>query len=102
MSKAALDALDRAASALRAAMEASDADRINDAIAAFVPALEAVRAIGALHVTDETKQQIKVLRARLESDHMLARLLGDLTAQQLDLLAGTTPVAAAGRTYGRR
>lgn len=102
MSQAALDTLDRAATDLRDAMEGNDADSINSAVNAFVPALQAVRAIGAWHASDDLKNRVRSLRARLESHHMLARLLGDLTTQRLDLLAGASASPDAPLVYGRR
>jgi hypothetical protein len=102
MSQAAIDKLDRAATDLRDAMEGGDTDRITHALNAFVPALETVRGIGAWHARDELKADVRALRARLESHHMLARLLGDLTTQRLDLLAGAAASPDAPLVYGRR
>jgi hypothetical protein len=102
MSEAALDTLDRVATELRAAMESGESDRITDAVTAFAPALEAVRGIGVWHVNDQFKARIAALRTRFESHHMLARLLGDLTTQRLDLLAGAAASPAAPLVYRRR
>lgn len=102
MSQAALDMLDRAATHLRDAMESGDADGITSALNAFVPALDSVRATGAWHASDDLKDRIRSLRTRLESHHMLARLLGDLTTQRLDLLAGASASPDAALVYGRR
>lgn len=101
MSEAALDTLDRVATELRAAMESGDTGRISDAVAALGPALETVRGIGVWHVNDQFKAGIAALRTRFESHHMLARLLGDLTTQRLDLLAGASASPAAALVYGR-
>lgn len=102
MSEAALDTLDRVATDLRAAMESGDTGRIGDAVTAFGAALETVRGIGVWHVNDQFKARIAALRSRFESHHMLARLLGDLTTQRLDLLAGASASPAAALVYGRR
>jgi hypothetical protein len=102
MSEAALDRLDRAATDLRDAMEGGAYDRITDALNAFAPALDAVRGIGAWHTRDDLKERVRALRARLENHHMLARLLGDLTTQRLDLLAGAAASPDAPLVYGRR
>jgi hypothetical protein len=101
MSAAALQTLSEAATGLRRAMESSDADRIRVALERFIPALEAVQAVGAWHATDETRTLLKDLRARLDSDQQLARLLGDLTQQQLDRVAIAAPDKAR-HVYGRR
>ena len=101
MSEAALDTLDRAATELRAAMESGDTGRITDAVTAFGPALETVRGISVWHVNDQFKARIAALRTRFESHHMLARLLGDLTTQRLDLLAGAAASPATALVYGR-
>lgn len=101
MSQDALDTLDRAATDLRAAMESGDTDRVNEAVSSFVPALEAVRAIGVWHVNDGLKDRMRALRKRFESHHMLARLLGDLTTQRLDLLARASASPNVRLTYGR-
>lgn len=101
MSQAALDRLDSAADALRAAMESGQADALGQALATFIPALEAVRATGAWRADSALKTRVRALRARLDSDRMLARLLGDLTAQRLDLLAGASTRPVAPLVYGR-
>ncbi|HTH26838.1 MAG TPA: hypothetical protein VL918_00015 [Sphingobium sp.] len=102
MSEAAIEGLDRAATDLRDAMEMGDADRIASALNAFVPAIEAVRGIGAVRASDALKDSVRALRTRLASHHMLARLLGDLTTQRLDLVAGAAASPDKPLVYRRR
>lgn len=102
MSEALIDRLDAAEKRLRGTMQGGDPENIMDALTAFAAALDAVRGLGALRPDPALKARISDLKARLESDHTLSLLLGDLTRQRLDVLAGTTPGATARVTYGRR
>jgi hypothetical protein len=101
MSEAALHHFDIAADTLRTALEGGEADSINGAMAGFVAGLQGLQAVGAWRTSPDLKQKLAALLARLESDHRLARLLGDLTGQHLAPLAGTTPGAMAPTTYSR-
>ncbi|MET0238633.1 MAG: hypothetical protein ABW184_01940 [Sphingobium sp.] len=101
MSERAIDALDVAAQRLRAAMEHGDADRIAGATQAFGAALETLRSVGAWRANPALREKVRGLMARLASDKTLALLMGDMTRQQLDVLAGATPAATAPVTYGR-
>lgn len=102
MTVAALERLDAAATGLRDAMEAGDTDKIESAMSGFGAAVGALRAIGAWRTDPEIKEQLRRIMARLESHHILSRLLGDLTRQRLDLLAvRTTATAIAPATYRR-
>jgi hypothetical protein len=83
-------------------MEEGEIDRITEAFTAFSAALDIVRGIDAWRTDDMLKQTLRDIMARLDSDQKLARLLGDLTRQRLDRLAGTTAAATAPVTYGRR
>lgn len=102
MSDAAIDRLINAEQVLRGAMQDGETRAIEDALAAFMAALEAVRGLGAWHADPALKQKLQDLRAHMVSDQKLARLLADLSQQKLDLLAGTTPQAIAPTTYTRR
>lgn len=83
-------------------MQDGDARKIEDALVAFTAALEAVRGVGAWHATPETKDRIRAIIARINSDQKLARLLADIAQQKLDFLAGATPQAIAPNTYSRK
>ncbi|MFT3965857.1 MAG: hypothetical protein QM690_08255 [Sphingobium sp.] len=102
MSEAAIERLALTERTLRGAMEDGDPRKIEEALTAFIAALETVRGIGAWRPGDSLKNTLRDLRTRLDSDQRLARLLTDLTQQKLDLLAGTTPQAIAPTTYKRR
>lgn len=100
MSRDALNHLDDALRELRAAMESGDADRMTAAMAIAAPAVDAVRAVGAWRADPELRTQVKDMRQRLDSDHLLARLLHDMTGRQLSILADRAPTAAP-LTYRR-
>ena len=102
MSETAIDALDTAEQRLRGTMHGGDPETILEALSAFVAALETVRGIGAWRPDPALKARLADLQVRLESDHTLSRLLGDLTRQRLDLLAGTSAADTVRVTYGRR
>lgn len=100
MSSAALERLESAAHDLRAAMESGDADRMNGAIHTLSGAVAQVQGKGGWHSDPQTKSRLRSLLARLDSDQMLARLLGDLTGRQLGLLAERSSLTAPA-TYAR-
>lgn len=101
MPLAVIDALAEASTRLRGAMEASDADRIEAAIADFREALARVQAIGAWRTDPLLKQRIQSLLPRLESSRMLACLLGDLTGQKLAAMSATNAGAVPHPLYQR-
>lgn len=102
MTDTAIETLETAEQRLRGTMQGGDPEKILDAFTTFVTALETVRGIGAWRSDPALKDRLQVLQARLESDQTLARLLGDLTRQRLDLLANTSAAATVRVTYGRR
>jgi len=102
MTDTAIDTLETAEQRLRGTMQGGDPEKILDAFTDFVTALETVRGIGAWRAEPALKERLQDLQTRLESDQTLARLLGDLTRQRLDLLANTSAAATVRVTYGRR
>lgn len=102
MSAALLETLSDAEKRLRGTMEGGDPETIMEALTAFAAALDAVRGTGAWRADEGLRQRIADLKTRIESDHLLSKLLGDLTRQRLDLLAGNTIGATARVTYSRR
>lgn len=103
MSDAAIERLTLTEQQMRGAMEPGDPRKIEEAMTAFVAALETVRAIGAWRPDDALKATLQNLRAHLESDQRLARVLADFNQQKLDVLANkATPQSIARATYTRR
>lgn len=94
MSRAALETLDAAAKALRASMEEGDTGTITKRLGSVAEAVDAVRAFGAWRSDPEFKDRVADILAHLESDHMLARMLGDMTSQRLSSIACAAPSTA--------
>ncbi len=95
-----VDRLARAASGLRAAMEAGDAAEIEKAMRAFRDAMRRVEQVGAWRHDPILKQRIQTLLPELDSSRMLAALLSDMIGQQAETLASANP-AGPQPTYGR-
>ncbi|HEX7853616.1 MAG TPA: hypothetical protein VF503_07975 [Sphingobium sp.] len=102
MSEAAIDHLNHAEQVLRGAMQAGDTQKIEEALTAFIAALETVRGIGAWRADPALKERLEDLQARMKSDQQLARLLADLAQQRLDQIAETTTRPVGRTTYTRK
>lgn len=95
MSETAIEQLSRTEQRLRAAMEGADPKQIEEALDAFVAALETVRGLGAWRADPALKERLTDLRQRMQSDQTLARLLADRAQRTLDAFGDT-----ARNTYG--
>jgi hypothetical protein len=80
-SAALIDDFATAAAALRTAMQGADLSAIEQAMAQFRTALEAVQSVGAWTADPALKARVADIRAELESSRMLACLLGDIAGQ---------------------
>jgi hypothetical protein len=81
MSLAIIDDLANATAQLRAAMQAADLSDIEQAMARFRTALDAVQSVGAWRTDPALKARVGQLLGELESSRTLALLMSDLTGQ---------------------
>lgn len=93
MSEPLIDHLSAAIGGLRMAMQSADPAAIEAAILQFGEALDAVKAVEDWQNNPALKAKLTELAADLDSSHMLARLLGDMTGQAQDALASRNPDA---------
>lgn len=100
MSEAALDMLSTRIGALRQALDTQDAETIEHAVAAAMPAIDAVRAQGAWRSDDRLRASLVALIRQLDASRVISNVMGDLTRRQLDLLSGGA-VAYAPTGYSR-
>lgn len=93
MSEALIDDVSAAVATLRLAMQSADPAAIEAAVLQFGEAIDALKSVEVWQGNPTVATKLAGLASELDTSHMLARLLGDMTGQAQDALATRDPDA---------